>query len=92
MRAGLWVVTLQAEFNDLQKTLAERAGRPAIHQSPEEKPRTHCAKLHGLVHGVDDGRMVAEDGLIGTSTARRIASRLSLFTQSPLSFSLDVPR
>ena len=36
--------------------------------------------------------MVAEDGLIGTSTARRIASRLSLFTQSPLSFSLDVPR
>lgn len=25
MRAGLWAVTLQAEFNDLQKTLAERA-------------------------------------------------------------------
>lgn len=30
MRAGLWAVTLQAEFNDLQKTLAERASTSAI--------------------------------------------------------------
>ena len=30
--------------------LAERVGKPRIHQSPEEKPRTHSAVLHGQVH------------------------------------------
>ena len=30
--------------------LAERVGKPRIHQSPEEKPRTHSAVLHGEVH------------------------------------------
>lgn len=33
--------------------LAERVGQPRIRQSPEEKPRTYSAVLHGEVHRVE---------------------------------------
>ena len=51
---------------DFIDNLAERVGQSQFPQSPEEKPGTQSAKLHGENSRSWDGRMVAEGSLIGS--------------------------